>query len=51
VGQESSLGIASHYMLKGPGIEPVQTGEGSPHSLLQNGYGVFPVDKAAGAWR
>jgi len=58
VGRDSLAGIAARYGLDDPGIEsrwgarfpaPVQTW--GPPSLLYNGHGVFPVGKAAGAWR
>jgi hypothetical protein len=57
-GPGSSVGIATDYGLDGPGMESrwgarfsphVQTAWG-PSSLLYNGYRVFPVGKAAGAW-
>ena len=55
----SSVGIATRYGLGGPGSNP---GGGEifrtcpdrswcPHSLLYNGYRVFPGGKAAGAGR
>ena len=46
--------VATGYGLDGPGIEsrwgarfsaPVQTGPGSPPSLLYNGYRILPRDK------
>ena len=52
-GPGSSVGTATGYGLDGPGIKslwgakfsaPVQTGPGA-HSLLNNGYRVFPGDK------
>ena len=59
-GRNSSVGIATRYGLDGPGIESRLRGEifrtrpdrpWGPHSLLYNGYRVFPGDKAAlGAW-
>ena len=56
-GRDSSVGIATHYGLDGPGIES-RWGEifrirpdrpWGPPSLLYNGYRVFPGGKAAGA--
>ena len=52
-GPGSSVGIATDYGLRGPGIEsrwgrdfpPVQTGPGTPPSLLYSGYRVFPGGK------
>ena len=50
----SVVGIATGYRLDGPGIEsrrrarfsaPVQTSPWDPHSLLYNGYRVFPGGK------
>ena len=50
-GPGSVVGIATGYGLDCPGIEslcgarfsaPVQTGPGTPPSLLYNGYRVFP---------
>ena len=60
-GRDGSVGIATRYGLDGPGIESRWGGGeifrtrtdrhwGTP-SLLYNGYRVFPVGKAAGAWR
>ena len=57
-GRDSSVGIATRYGLHGPGIEsrwgrdfphPSRPPWG-PHSLLYNGYRVFPGGKAAGVW-
>jgi len=57
--RDSSVGIATHCGLDGPGIES-RWGEifhtrsdrlCGPPSLLYNGYRVFPGDKAAGACR
>jgi hypothetical protein len=59
MGRCSSVGIATCYGLDGPGIEsrwgrdfphPSRPAVG-PHSLLYNGYLVFPRGKADGAWR
>jgi hypothetical protein len=59
MGRCSSVSIATCYGLDGPGIES-RWGEvfrmlsdlpGGPHSLLYNGYRVFPGGKADGAWR
>jgi hypothetical protein len=59
MGQDSVVSIATHYGLEGPEIES-WLGEifhtypdcpwGTP-SLLYDGYRVFIVGKAAGAWR
>ena len=58
-GRDSSVGIATRYVLDGPWIEsrwgarfsaPVQTRPWCPPSLLYNGYRVFPGGKAAGVW-
>jgi hypothetical protein len=57
-GPGSSVGIATGYGLDGPGIEsrwgeifPTRPDQPwGPHSLLYNGYWVFPGGKAAGAW-
>jgi hypothetical protein len=51
-GWDSSVGIATHYGLEGPGIES-QWGQDFPHPsrLLYNGCRVFPGGKAARAWR
>jgi hypothetical protein len=57
VGRDSSVGIATHHGLEGPGIESQWGGKifrilpdlGQP-SLLYNGYRVFPRGKTAGAW-
>jgi hypothetical protein len=58
VGRNSSVGIATHYGLHGPGIES-RCGEifrtrpyrpCGPPSRLYNGYWVFLGGKAAGAW-
>ena len=55
VGPDSSVGVATRYLLDGPGIKsqwgarfssPVQTGPGGPPSLLYNGYRLFPGGKA-----
>ena len=60
VGRDNSVGIATRYWLDGPGIESRWGGEifrnrpdrpWGPHSLLYNGYRVFPGGKAVGAWR
>ena len=59
VGRDSSVGIATRYGMKGPGIESRwgeifhnrQDRPWGPPSLLYNGYQVFPGGKAAGAWR
>jgi hypothetical protein len=55
MGRDSSVGIATGYVLDGLGIEsrwwearfsaPVQTGPGAQPSLLYNGYRVFPEGK------
>ena len=59
VGQDSSVGMATHYRLDGPGIEfrwlrdfphPSDRPWGLP-SLLYNGYRVFPGGKTGGVWR
>ena len=59
VGRDSSVGIATRYVLDGPGIES-WWGEifhkhpdlsWGPPSLLYNGYLFFPEVNAAGAWR
>ena len=52
---DSSVVIATRYMLDGPGIETwwgdiFRTRPDTP-SLLCNGYRVFPGGKAAGEWR
>ena len=56
MGRDSSVGIATHYWLDGPGIEsrwrrdfqhPVQTGPGTHPASYTVGTG----GKAAGAWR
>ena len=61
VGRDSSVGIATHFGLDGPGIESRWGGSEifrtrpyrhwGPPSPLYNGYRVFPGGKAAGAWR
>ena len=57
VGHDSSVGIATRYGLDGPGFEFRLGGRDFPHrpygppSLLYNGYRVFLLGKAAGAWR
>jgi hypothetical protein len=59
-GRESSVGMVTRYKLDGPGIESRCGDEmfhtrpdtpWDPTSFLCRGYGVFPVGKAAGAWR
>ena len=59
-GRDSSVGIATHYGLDGPGIESRWGGKifgtrpdrpCGPPSLLYNGYRVIPGGKAAEAWR
>ena len=54
VGRDSSVGIATDYVLDGPGIESRWGGEifrtcpdrpWGPPSLLYNGYRVFPGGK------
>jgi len=53
-GWDIAVDIATRYGLDGPGIES-RWGRDFPHpsrpSLLYNGYRIFPVGKAAGAWR
>jgi hypothetical protein len=58
-GRDSSVGIATHYGLDGPGIKSWWGGEifrthpdqpWGPPSLLYSGYWVFPGGKAAVAW-
>ena len=57
--RHSSVGIATHYGLGGPGIEfrwgeiflILPDGPWAPPNLLYNGYRLFPGVKAAGAWR
>ena len=60
MGRDSSVGIATHYGLDGPGIES-RWGGGEIFctrpdlpwgltNLLYNGYRVLPGSKAAGAW-
>jgi hypothetical protein len=59
VGRYNSVGIATRFGLKGPGIESWWGGDifssrqnrpwGLP-SLLYNGYRVFPGGKVTGAW-
>jgi hypothetical protein len=59
MGRGSSVGLATRYGLDGPGIESrcseiFRTSPDrpwGPPNLLYNGYRVFPVGKAAGAWR
>ena len=60
LGQNSSIGIVTHYGMDGPGIVSRWGDEifrtfpdrpWGPHSLLHNGYRVFPGGKAAGTWR
>jgi len=57
VGHDSSVGIATHYGLDGPGIEsrwgvrfaaPVQTGPGAHPSSYTMGTGSFPGVKPPG---
>ena len=59
-GRDSPARIATRYGLKGPGIESRGGGEifhtrpdrpWGPPSLLHNGYRIFPMGKADGAWR
>jgi hypothetical protein len=55
-GRDSSVGIATHYGLVGPGIEsrcarfsaPIQTGPGAHPAFCTMGTGSFPGVKAAG---
>ena len=57
VGQVSSVGVATHYGLNGPGIESrwgkifctCPDRPWGPPSLLYSGYQVFPRGKMAGA--
>jgi hypothetical protein len=58
--RDSSVGIEIPYGLDGPGIETRWGGEifrirpdrpWGPPNLLYNGYRIYPVGKAAGAWR
>ena len=59
VGHDSSVGIATCYVLDGPGIECLwgdffRTRPDrlwGPHSLLYNGYRGFTGGKAVGSWR
>ena len=60
MGRDSSVGIATHCGLEGPGIESRWGGEifrtppdrpWDPPSLLYNGYRVFPGGKEDGVWR
>jgi len=57
VGRDSSVGMATHYGLDGPGIEsqwgggarfPVQTGPGSHPNSYTMGTGSFPGVKRPG---
>ena len=59
VGRDSSVGIATRYVLDGPGIES-RWGGGfrtrpdrpwGPSTLVYNGYRVVPGGKAAEGWR
>jgi len=56
-GRDSSVGIATHYGLDGPGIEnrwearfsaPVQTGPGAHPASYTMGFGSFPGVKRPG---
>jgi hypothetical protein len=60
-GQDSVVGLVTHYRLDGPGIKSWWGGGGQDFhicperpwvqpSILCNGYGVFLGGKAAGAW-
>jgi hypothetical protein len=59
MGRYSSVGVVTHYVLGGPGVE-FRWGEifrtcrdrpWGPPIPLYNGHWVFPGGKAAGAWR
>jgi hypothetical protein len=55
VGRDSSVGIATRYGLDGPGMREIFLARPDrpygPPSLLYSVYRVFPVGKAARAWR
>ena len=49
-GQDSSVGIAIRFGLKGPGIDSRPDRPWGPPSLLYNGSRVLPGSKVATAW-